>query len=108
MPKSNLSEYLINVLEMVRKELKKGLETEYRFHPSRKWRFDLAWPEKKIAIECDGMVWQAGGGRHNSDADREKINNAVLLGWRVFRFSGNQINTDPLGCLDHAKKLMEA
>ena len=24
---------------------------EFKFHPDRKWRFDFAWPEQKIAIE---------------------------------------------------------
>lgn len=105
--KENLSEYLLNILEMVRKEMKSGLEIEYRFHPVRRWRFDMCWPDKKIALECDGMVWQAGGGRHNTDEDREKMNTAALMGWRVFRFSGKQIRSNPLGCLDLVKEALE-
>jgi len=27
---------------------------EYRFHPSRKWRFDIAWPERRVAVEVEG------------------------------------------------------
>lgn len=38
---------------------------EYRFHETRKWRFDHAWPDRKLALEIDGGVWQNGGGRHN-------------------------------------------
>ena len=75
-------------------------ETEYRFHPTRKWRFDFAWPDWKIAVECDGMAWQAGGGRHNTDADREKINTATSMGWSVLRFSGFQIRNNPMWCVD--------
>lgn len=82
-------------------ELKNGLETEYRFHKIRRWRFDICWPSYMIAVECDGMVWQAGGGRHNTDKDREKINTAVSMGWRVLRFSGNQIKKSPLQCIDY-------
>lgn len=61
---------------------------EHRFHPIRKWRFDLAWPERMIAVEVDGGVWS--GGRHTRGAgfvaDCEKTNEATAMGWRVFRF----------------------
>tara|TARA_R110002126_G_scaffold288065_2_gene441348 strand:+ start:900 stop:1049 length:150 start_codon:yes stop_codon:yes gene_type:complete len=26
-------------------------EAEYRFHPTRRWRFDFARPDKKLAVE---------------------------------------------------------
>ena len=66
---------------------------EYRFHPTRKWRFDLAWPAYKIALEQDGGIWTRG--RHIRGAgyikDMEKLNAAALLGWRVFRFTPQQV-----------------
>ena len=68
-------------------------EAEYRFHPSRKWRFDLSWPAYKIALEQDGGIWTKG--RHIRGAgfikDLEKMNHAALLGWRVFRFTPQQV-----------------
>ncbi len=58
---------------------------EFRFHPTRRWRFDYAWPDKKIAIEIHGATHR--GGRHVTGkgfaADREKMNEAQLLGWIV-------------------------
>lgn len=61
---------------------------EHRFHAARRWRFDLAWPERMIAVEVDGGVWS--GGRHTRGAgfvaDCEKANKATAMGWRVFRF----------------------
>ena len=61
---------------------------EHRFHPERKWRFDFAWPELKLAIEVNGG---GGRGRHNSvtgaTADAEKMNAAQLLGWRVLIYT---------------------
>lgn len=60
---------------------------EHQFHPSRKWRFDLAFPAEKLAVEVEGGVWS--GGRHTTGAgfiaDCEKYNAAVLLGWRLLR-----------------------
>ena len=68
---------------------------EYRFHAERRWRFDYAWPSHKIAIEQEGGVFVQG--RHSRGAgmvkDMEKYNNAALLGWRVFRFTPQQIKS---------------
>lgn len=59
----------------------------------RRWRFDLAWPEKMIAIEIDGGTWT--GGRHVSgighEKDCEKMNEAAAMGWKVFRFTPTMI-----------------
>jgi hypothetical protein len=70
-------------------------EFEWRFHPTRKWRFDLAWPGHKVALEVDGGIWVAG--RHSRGAgvkaDWEKINTAQLLGWRVFRCEPRDLTT---------------
>ena len=38
-------------------------ETEHRFHPKRKWRFDFAIPSKMIAFEFEGGVFTQG--RHS-------------------------------------------
>lgn len=69
-------------------------EREYRFHPSRQWRFDYAWPEYMLAVEIEGGVWVKG--RHNRGLgfikDCEKYNAAVMLGWRVLRFPGGKLN----------------
>jgi very-short-patch-repair endonuclease len=68
-------------------DLKVECVKEFKFHPVRKWRFDYAIPEHKIALEVEGGVWS--GGRHTSPkgflGDIEKYNTATLMGWRVFR-----------------------
>jgi very-short-patch-repair endonuclease len=73
---------------------------EFRFDAQRAWRFDLCWPDKLLACELDGGRWQAGGGRHASDADYIKLNAAVLAGWRVLRFTTAQLRNDPAGCVE--------
>ena len=73
---------------------------EYRFHPTRKWRFDWAWPSLRVAVEVDGGAWLARGGRHAQDPDREKLNAAAALRWLVFRFSPAMLKRDPVGCVE--------
>lgn len=66
---------------------------EYRFHPTRRWRFDFAWPDKLIAVEVEGI----GGprSRHLSwrgfQEDTEKYNAAAIMGWCVLRVTSWQI-----------------
>lgn len=66
---------------------------EYQFHPKRKWRFDYAIVEHKIALEVEGGVWT--GGRHTRPqgflGDIEKYNTATLMGWRVFRVTPDNL-----------------
>jgi very-short-patch-repair endonuclease len=70
-------------------------EREYRFHPIRKWRFDLAWPAYKVAVEVEGGVYIQG--RHSrgsgTEKDCEKYNTATMLGWRVLRYTGKTIKS---------------
>ena len=66
---------------------------EYRFHPTRLWRFDYAWPEVKVALESDGGVWIQGGHNRGSGwvKDTEKRNEAAALGWRLLRFQPKEL-----------------
>lgn len=68
-------------------------EREHRFHPTRRWRFDFAWPDHLIACEVEGATWS--GGRHTRgagfEADCEKYNEACLLGWRVLKVTGAMV-----------------
>lgn len=75
-------------------------EREYEFASERRYRFDFAWPERMVAVEIDGGTRMVGGGRHGGDGDREKLNLAASKGWRVLRFSGDMLATDPAGCFD--------
>jgi hypothetical protein len=75
---------------------------EYKFAaPDRQWRFDLAWPELKLAIEIEGLIfpqrprWNEAPTGHQLDGrhvsvvgylnDLEKLNDAWSRGWAVAR-----------------------
>ena len=79
-------------LELHLKAEKIHFATEATFHPTRKWRFDFVLPNK-IAVEVEGGVYTKG--RHTTGAgftkDCEKYNEAVILGWRVLRFTTQQV-----------------
>jgi very-short-patch-repair endonuclease len=68
-------------------------EREYKFHHSRRWRFDFAWPGLRLVVEVEGGTWARG--RHTRGAgferDCEKYNAAALLGWRVLRFTTTMV-----------------
>lgn len=67
---------------------------EFRLDPSRRFRFDLAWPDWKIAIEIEGLVYSNRGdnqlvGRHVSvtgfKRDIEKYRLAFERLWFLLR-----------------------
>ena len=54
---------------------------EHRFHPTRNWRFDYAWPDLQLAVELQGF------GHHQLNryfSDVEKFNAAMLAGWHIY------------------------
>ncbi len=70
-------------------EMKVPFVQEYRFHPTRLWRFDFAIPSLKIACEYEGIV--SGKSRHTTitgfSGDTDKYNQAVIYGWKVLRYT---------------------
>lgn len=66
---------------------------EHRFHPERKWRWDFAWPEHKLALEVDGGVWTRGKHGRGSGIvkDHEKRNAGACLGWRLLVITPAQL-----------------
>lgn len=72
-----------------------GMIREYRFHKTRKWRLDFAWPDRKIGLEVQGGIWLGKSGGHTSGIgrarDMEKMNAATLLGWRILEVTSSHI-----------------
>lgn len=69
--------------------------TEHRFDTlnQRRWRFDIAWVDLRLAVEIDGAVWARGRHTRGSgfEADCCKINEAQIQGWKVLRYSTGQV-----------------
>lgn len=70
-------------------------QTEFQFHPSRKWRFDFAFAVPRLAIEVQGGIWTRG--RHSRGSglvkEYEKLNAAAVLGWRILYCTPQQVQT---------------
>ena len=74
-----------------------GLPTpvrEHLFAKPRRFRFDFAWPDRKVALEVEGGTWVNGA--HNRGAhfesDAVKYSEAALLGWTVLRVTAAMVN----------------
>jgi hypothetical protein len=82
-------------------------DREYRFHPTRRWRFDfrVGAESAKVAVEVQGGVWS--GGRHATGSgitgDCEKFSVAASLGWRVMPVTPAQVKSgDALHWIERA------
>lgn len=82
------------ILSILQTTTNHTITPEYRFYPPRRWRFDYSIVNLKIAIEIEGAAWS--NGRHTRGkgyiADMEKYNRATLEGWRILRYTPQQID----------------
>jgi very-short-patch-repair endonuclease len=82
-------------------------EREFGFHETRRWRLDFAFRAQRVGVEVDGNAWHVrGGGRHGTDADRDKINELAARLWVVFHFSPKQLEDDPARCCELVKRAL--
>lgn len=68
-------------------------EQEYQFDEKRKYRLDLAFPAQRVGIEIEGGIWDSGAHSRPKGIlrDMEKGNLLVLSGWRVLRYTPDQV-----------------
>lgn len=69
--------------------------TEVYFAKPRRWRFDLAWEERRFACEIEGGTFIPGGSRHSRgrgyENDCVKYAEALCRGWRVLRVTTDMV-----------------
>ena len=56
-------------------------------------RFDFAWPSARLVVEVDGFAFHADRASYRND--RRRTNELVLAGWRVLRFSWEDVLHHP-------------
>lgn len=83
-----------NTIELLLQEMKRlgvisGYVQELKFDDLRRYRFDWAIPELKLAIEYEGLNSEKS--RHTTKkgytGDCQKYNLAVINGWKVLRYT---------------------
>lgn len=94
MPKTPTIQGSANLLlEKHLSELGLKFVKEFAFALPRRWRFDYVLNNGLVAIEIDGGIWTRG--RHTRGAgflgDLEKMREATVRGWRVYRFATNEV-----------------
>lgn len=79
----------LQAIENVLKAAGIKYETEYRFNEIRRFRFDCAIIDKKIAIEYEGLMSKKS--RHTTISgyvgDCRKYNFAQIQGWKILRYT---------------------
>jgi very-short-patch-repair endonuclease len=81
-------------------------EREQCLIDGRKWRVDFVWRSQMLIVEIDGGQWKQGGGRHNTDNDKEKCNALTEAGYRILHYSGSQLENDPTSCIAQVVRIV--
>lgn len=68
-------------------------------------RVDFAYPEQKLAVECDGYKWHKQD-KEQIEKDIERDKYLAKKGWRVLHFSGVQIRRNIKGCINEIKEAL--
>jgi very-short-patch-repair endonuclease len=56
-------------------------------------RVDFAWPDLRLVVEVDGFAFHADRAAYRRD--RERLNELERLGWRVLRFTWEDVRHRP-------------
>lgn len=93
------------LVEFIKRAGIEGAVTQHKPLDDRRFRIDIAFPDCKLAIECDGWSYH---GRHLDDfkKERERQNLLVLAGWRILRFPAGQIRQEPEAVIDQIKQAL--
>jgi len=89
---------------------RKGLPTPICQHPvrvdGRRFVLDFAYPELMLAIEADGRRWHSS--RLSWERDRARLNELMLLGWRIVHVTWSDLTTGPEAVVDAVQRAVES
>jgi hypothetical protein len=92
--RTKLEEAFLSGLRMFGRDLPAPAR-EHQFDAQRKWRFDFAFLDQRIAVEIHGGASLGARGGHTSAAglrrDSEKSTAANLQGWVLLTFTADQL-----------------
>jgi very-short-patch-repair endonuclease len=68
------------------------------------YRFDFAWPELRVALECDGWRYHEGRGRFEHNERRRA--DLAALGWLIVPVTWQELRTNPLVVVDRLRRAL--
>lgn len=75
----------------------------------RRWRFDVAWPAYRVAVELEGGVFinshHSRGATYTANC--QKYNAATILGWRLLRYTIKDIEDRPVQMIEEITGLLQ-
>jgi very-short-patch-repair endonuclease len=83
------------LMEKFLRELGLIFEREFHFCRDRRWKADFHIPKHRLLIEVHGSVYTQGGHTRGKgfEDDREKMNTAQMMGYKVLEFSTGQVES---------------
>ena len=70
------------------------------------YRLDFADKRRKLGIEIDGLAYHSG--QEAFQRDRERQRQLEMDGWRILRFTAQEVQRDPDICVQQAAEWMQA
>ncbi len=89
----------------------RNLKYVFQYSVPGGFHVDFAFPEKMVAIECDGDYWHAHPRKYprrkldriqkrNVKVGKERAEIITASGWKIIRFWENQIERDVKSCVN--------
>jgi len=96
-------------INLLLKCMKVKFEREYQAIPGRRFRFDFAIPDLKIAVEYEGGTFIHGGHSRGKgySKDCQKYSLAAIYGWCVIRVTSDMLRADPKRIGESGVELIE-
>lgn len=85
-----------------------GFRTQYVIRDGRRFvaRVDFCWPGQRLVVELDGFAFHSD--REHYRRDRERMNQLERLGWRVLRFTWEDVRCRPTHVVSVVRDLLGA
>lgn len=94
--------HITEIEKLIRDELiKRGLAFETQYRVLGYW-IDFAFPDVKLAVECDGGRWHST--KEQIFRDTKKDERLRNIGWTILRFKGKEILNNTKGVVDKIEK----
>lgn len=98
---------------------RRGLKYVFQHSVPGGFHVDFAFPEKMVAVECDGDYWHGNPRKYkkgelnrvqvrNIEVDRERAQIITTAGWKIIRFWEAAIEKDVEKCVNLIEKNLKS